>query len=44
MSVQSLHVEQVKADHCGERGEEPFIRFSSSSEKCAEADEHCQWF
>lgn len=39
MGVLSLHVEQMNADHCGERGEEFSVRFSSSSEQRAEPDE-----
>ena len=39
MHFQSSYVEQMKADRCGERGEEFSIRFSSSSEQCAEAEE-----
>lgn len=34
MGIQSLHVEHMKADHCGERDQEFSIRLSSSSEQC----------
>ena len=30
----------MKTDHCGKRGEEFSVRFSSLSEQCAEDDEH----